>query len=1137
MIGQELLEKEKQMALIKCVECRKLISDRASACPNCGCPVGDMDREIISTENKVYQEIHELIKSSEPAVFKFGGLRFEYPEGTELYASIIGSFSIFMESTSQLANTMYNYAGDIREVLETIPEYCESIIESLMEFINNGLYAFDINLSLEEFLLKYSSKYELSYEKYYSQVVQAYAEICEEEEGLRRYREAVKASRGRWMGGGFGVKGAIKGAITAGMLNCASDFIHSFSDSKIERNDSEVIRRKLNELYRSDKAKVLLCGSFKKIVLNLYKAFMDEIKPVMGDCYSYDINYEKAKTLYDSTMKFEKDSTVIKENIAKCIYMYPADTRYIEAIMEDIRKEEENDLLAFIHFWQFDIYSEKFEVFEKIPEEAREQLPFLNFLKYCNEFSCLADSNEMNERKIIAQKFQKQRSKEQLDYSYNIRRRLSILCKSVNNQVYVVDKSLYRLSEKYITPIICEKEELDQYLFWMNSEIAVTDYYLYYGNKKVELSQLNEITVSVISGKMSYVAELKGGNSVKLFQTEDADIIDIILLLDIVLDPYRELGYESKLTAEIKPLYLKILNMNEKLKLDSDSDKEKKKKIADSIIKKNSDAIARQTKEKQSKKQIELAENLRRRFGKLLTIDQLEQSCIINKRVFELEAESKNIPSIISGFADIAHEYIFYAEDYLAITDYNIYIIIHDKNADQYVRYQYSLYEINEIIYRGAIITPNELYVYWKKEGEFARNHRDFVSFKVDHSCKPKGTMVVLLLNIALEPYADFGYYTHILHAVNCNSFFKLLSNYEKEYGTFENALDYNESDKKLLQTKKDIHEKFVLEELQKIRSNPSFCQETEEEQIFENKFTELFYEFCKVKDELPEYYGFLKNIYDFDIINYLPKQAKKYVLELKEKGQKILYVSESSPLVITNKCVLINHKEFNLLDLEEILVCKPLTVWDDDLVCLDRRTRIFVRMKEKNGLSTVCMICDETYFPMMDELNYAISIIKDLKDNLFRKEQLFICEECGSTDLEMTVGVLAKYKGNCRNCRNNLRKKIAVYVHDIYENDEKYRKITDNFLEHNKGLQQSLSKMWSRDRTVLKECVENEGKSVCCFCGKEIKKDSKFCNFCGQPVKLNSIDQEKRFCVYCGKEISREAKFCNFCGKANNIN
>lgn len=35
--------KEKNMALIKCTECGKEISDKAEACPNCGCPVKEME--------------------------------------------------------------------------------------------------------------------------------------------------------------------------------------------------------------------------------------------------------------------------------------------------------------------------------------------------------------------------------------------------------------------------------------------------------------------------------------------------------------------------------------------------------------------------------------------------------------------------------------------------------------------------------------------------------------------------------------------------------------------------------------------------------------------------------------------------------------------------------------------------------------------------------------------------------------------------------------------------------------------------------------------------------------------------------------------------------------------------------------
>lgn len=1134
------------MALIQCIECGKMISDRATICPNCGCPVEDSCTKIAVVENEMYQNFQTLLNSSKPAVFKFGGFRFEYPSGTEQYAEMIGLFSIFAEAISQFVTTGYDHVGEIEKALESIPEFCADMIEMLMEIINSFLYAIKADLNLEEFLAKYAGKYELSYEKYYSQVVQAYAEICKEEEGLKRYREAVKASRGRWVGGGFGVKGAIKGAVKAGMLNCASDFIHSFSDSRRAQEDTEAIRKKLKELYKSDKTKELLCESFKKIVMNLYRALMDEFRPILGDCYLYDIDYEKAETLYENTIKYENNPQTIKENLAKCIYMYPAEIKYIEMYMDDIRQGEENDLSAFIRFWKFDKYIKAWDC-NNWNEKAREGMPCLNFIKYCDEFNYLASSDEMNARKTAAQDYQTKRTEEELEFSANLKRRLGILFHGVTEHRYVVDMPLYRLSNEFTQPVICEEEELDQHLFWINDEVAVTDYYLYYGNEKMELSKLNEITIRVAPGEITLVGERKGGESAPFFYTENAEIIEVIILLDVALEPYRELGYESRLDKDIRPSYLKILNTNEDLGLDSDSDKEKKKRIADSIIKKKKSTIDKFTKEKRSKGQIELAKNLRRRFGKLLESGVLRKvgivpkgtlKGIVNKKIFELEAEGKIIPGILSGFADNAGEYVFYEEENLAITDYHIYVMVYDENSDQHIQCQFSLYEINEIIYSRF---PMKLYIYWKKEGDFINTRRSFVSCDVKYPFQPIGTCVVLLLNIVLEPYTDVGYYTHILHADYSTNFFAGIREYEKKYGDFKKALGLDEKDKKLLQEKKDIHEKLVHEELKKACYNYNSARETEE-LMFQDKFEEFFSEFYKIDGRLPEYYGFMKNIYDFDIINYLPEPEKQKILELKEKGQKILYVSEKIPFVVTNKCVSINHKEISLMELCEILACKPLPVYNEDLICLDQRIRIFVRVKEGEKYLVTCMYYEDKeahigdFSDMIYSLNYAISTIKGLKECLFKNQRIFLCEKCGSTDFEMTLGIRGQDKGYCRSCLNRNKNKISVYSPYYILKEEKYKEVADNLLEKNKELQPKMLTFWKERRIETKARVK-EDKVVCRVCGKDIRGDTKFCNFCGQPVNLDLTKHEKIFCVYCGKEILREAKFCNFCGEANNVN
>ena len=38
------------MALIKCPECGKEISDKAAACPNCGCPASEFNKTEVDTK-------------------------------------------------------------------------------------------------------------------------------------------------------------------------------------------------------------------------------------------------------------------------------------------------------------------------------------------------------------------------------------------------------------------------------------------------------------------------------------------------------------------------------------------------------------------------------------------------------------------------------------------------------------------------------------------------------------------------------------------------------------------------------------------------------------------------------------------------------------------------------------------------------------------------------------------------------------------------------------------------------------------------------------------------------------------------------------------------------------------------------
>lgn len=64
------------MSLIKCPECSKEISDRASACPNCGCPVAEMQPNgvvRIKMPNNIVEGWVGLFSSRNATVFNENG--------------------------------------------------------------------------------------------------------------------------------------------------------------------------------------------------------------------------------------------------------------------------------------------------------------------------------------------------------------------------------------------------------------------------------------------------------------------------------------------------------------------------------------------------------------------------------------------------------------------------------------------------------------------------------------------------------------------------------------------------------------------------------------------------------------------------------------------------------------------------------------------------------------------------------------------------------------------------------------------------------------------------------------------------------------------------------------------------------
>ena len=135
-----------------------------------------------------------------------------------------------------------------------------------------------------------------------------YDRIWYDAESMRQYRELRKMSRGRWVGGGFGIKGALMGAAQAGILNAASAGIHSAVNAMGNANSNRKARNELRKIFKNvkdDLVKGLWCCIFDIQIVKMY---------VLDKCENKQFaNY--------STERFKTAELVVKqfENASKQI--------------------------------------------------------------------------------------------------------------------------------------------------------------------------------------------------------------------------------------------------------------------------------------------------------------------------------------------------------------------------------------------------------------------------------------------------------------------------------------------------------------------------------------------------------------------------------------------------------------------------------------------------------------------------------------------------------------------------------------------------------------------------------------------------------------------------------------------------
>ena len=211
-------------------------------------------------------------------------------------------------------------------------------------------------------------------------------------------RQIQRAGRSRWQGGGFGLKGALKGAMMAGLLNAGTSIFRGIGDSFVDASDAARTQKLKNAVVDGKMPLANFNYIVKNYVMNLYLVVKSYLDNTIG-CWQPDVpgpikytvssrDIENAVGKFSNYELFYKNGAKTAEEVKKAIFDYMLvniwDVNALRALYllcEDAKDKESIILLTPQLGLQYEFASIALNIDQDLLEKSRNSDSEANFLK------------------------------------------------------------------------------------------------------------------------------------------------------------------------------------------------------------------------------------------------------------------------------------------------------------------------------------------------------------------------------------------------------------------------------------------------------------------------------------------------------------------------------------------------------------------------------------------------------------------------------------------------------------------------------------------------------------------------------------------------------------------------------------
>ena len=259
-----------------CMNCGTQLPEGAKFCFKCGTDMNQFfagdSKEKGDTSLKA--ETIQDTPRKETVTLNIGNWKVEYPESIKTYIESYSFYADLAGNESRKFEQYYKNAGIncLEDVLDKGASIFATQIQAILEISFNRLLKFGVDTLTPSMYWDIIFTYNNPDEVF--QPFQKSADaIIEFASRLANMRDAERMMRGKWVGGGFGIKGAIKGAIKAGVMNMGTNALRGIGDTITNASDKAKLNKIRAAAFPTDTSKQLSNGIFD-FVLAIHDAEM-----------------------------------------------------------------------------------------------------------------------------------------------------------------------------------------------------------------------------------------------------------------------------------------------------------------------------------------------------------------------------------------------------------------------------------------------------------------------------------------------------------------------------------------------------------------------------------------------------------------------------------------------------------------------------------------------------------------------------------------------------------------------------------------------------------------------------------------------------------------------------------------------